>query len=345
MQKRQAELSVLIPPNSAKGLSKSHRARSVGIGRAHAKAILLGEHAVVYGAPALALPIPQLTATASVGWSPHSPDGPHDMSLTMTGSASRPMVTQASESLRRLTAEFRASMGVTDRLHLDMVIDCAIPPGRGLGSSAACARAVVLALADLFDREISQSTAFDLVQTAENVTHGRASGVDAMAVGASVPLLFQAGGAQELAVGCEGLFIIADSGVVGRTKDAVELLREGFLRHPGSQERFVRRASVLTEEARHAFAEGRPEELGSRLTDYHELLRTAGLSIDRIDTLVEAARTAGALGAKMTGGGMGGCMIALTRSWQASEVTRKLHEAGAVQTWVLPLRRLAGHAP
>ncbi|NEB97597.1 mevalonate kinase [Streptomyces anulatus] len=345
MQKQQAELSVLIPPNSAKGLSKSHRARSVGIGRAHAKAILLGEHAVVYGAPALALPIPQLTATASVGWSPHSPDGPHDMSLTMTGSASRPMVTQASESLRRLTAEFRASMGVTDRLHLDMVIDCAIPPGRGLGSSAACARAVVLALADLFDRKISQSTAFDLVQTAENVTHGRASGVDAMAVGASVPLLFQAGEAQELAVGCEGLFIIADSGVVGRTRDAVELLREGFLRHPGSQERFVLRASVLTEEARHAFADGRPEELGSRLTEYHELLRTAGLSIDRIDTLVEAARTAGALGAKMTGGGMGGCMIALTRSWQASEVTRKLHEAGAVQTWVLPLRRLASHAP
>ncbi|WP_338137766.1 mevalonate kinase [Streptomyces anulatus] len=336
---------MLIPPNSAKGLSKSHRARSVGIGRAHAKAILLGEHAVVYGAPALALPIPQLTATASVGWSPHSPDGPHDMSLTMTGSASRPMVTQASESLRRLTAEFRASMGVTDRLHLDMVIDCAIPPGRGLGSSAACARAVVLALADLFDRKISQSTAFDLVQTAENVTHGRASGVDAMAVGASVPLLFQAGEAQELAVGCEGLFIIADSGVVGRTRDAVELLREGFLRHPGSQERFVLRASVLTEEARHAFADGRPEELGSRLTEYHELLRTAGLSIDRIDTLVEAARTAGALGAKMTGGGMGGCMIALTRSWQASEVTRKLHEAGAVQTWVLPLRRLASHAP
>nr|WP_203607972.1 mevalonate kinase [Streptomyces anulatus] len=335
----------MIPPNSAKGLSKSHRARSVGIGRAHAKAILLGEHAVVYGAPALALPIPQLTATASVGWSPHSPDGPHDMSLTMTGSASRPMVTQASESLRRLTAEFRASMGVTDRLHLDMVIDCAIPPGRGLGSSAACARAVVLALADLFDRKISQSTAFDLVQTAENVTHGRASGVDAMAVGASVPLLFQAGEAQELAVGCEGLFIIADSGVVGRTRDAVELLREGFLRHPGSQERFVLRASVLTEEARHAFADGRPEELGSRLTEYHELLRTAGLSIDRIDTLVEAARTAGALGAKMTGGGMGGCMIALTRSWQASEVTRKLHEAGAVQTWVLPLRRLASHAP
>lgn len=331
-------------PTSAEGISENHRARSVGIGRAHAKAILLGEHAVVYGAPALALPIPQLTVAASAGWSSHSPEGPGDVSVTMTGSASRPLVTQASDSLRRLTNEFRSTMGVPDRLHLDMIIDCAIPHGRGLGSSAACARAVVFALADLFGREVTQSTAFDLVQTAENVAHGRASGVDAMAVGASAPLLFQAGEAQELPIGCEGLFIIADSGDVGRTKDAVELLREGFRRHSGAQERFVRRASELTDEARHALADGKPEELGSRLTDYHELLRAAGLSTDRIDALVEAALTAGSLGAKITGGGMGGCVIALAQSEQARQVTRQLHEAGAVQTWVVPLRGLADHA-
>ncbi|MCT2589165.1 hypothetical protein LHJ74_04305 [Streptomyces sp. N2-109] len=56
--------------------------------------------------------------------------------------------------------------------HLDAVIDCAIPPSRGLGSSAACARAVVRALADLFGREVEESTVFDSVQTAENVAHG-----------------------------------------------------------------------------------------------------------------------------------------------------------------------------
>lgn len=331
-------------PTSAEGVSENHRARSVGIGRAHAKAILLGEHAVVYGAPALALPVPHLTVTATAGWSSHSPDGPGDVSLTMTGSASRPMVTQASDSLRRLTTEFRATMAVADRLHFDVILDCAIPPGRGLGSSAACARAVVFALADLFGREVSESTAFDLVQTAENVAHGRASGVDALAVGASAPMLFQAGEAQELSIGCDGLFIIADSGVVGRTKDAVEMLRARFQRHSGAQEKFVSRASELTHGARQALADGRPEELGPRLTDYHELLRAAGLSTDRIDALVGAALTAGSLGAKITGGGLGGCVIALTQSEQAREVTRKLHEAGAVQTWVVPLRGFANHA-
>ncbi|WP_225840399.1 mevalonate kinase [Streptomyces sp. NK08204] len=325
-------------------MSEHRRARSVGIGRAHAKAILLGEHAVVYGAPALALPIPQLTVTASAGWASHTSDGQGDVSFTMTGSPSRPMVTEASDSLHRLITEFTTTMGVDGSPRLDVIIDGAIPHGRGLGSSAACARAVVCALADLYGRDLTEEEKFDLVQTAENVAHGRSSGVDARTVGASAPLLFQAGRVQELNIGCDGLFIIADSGVVGRTKDAVELLREGFQRHAGAQDRFVHRASRLTEEVRDALCDGKAEEVGSRLTEYHELLRAAGLSTKGIDALVEAALTAGSLGAKITGGGLGGCVLAMTQPEQAREVTRQLHEAGAVQTWVVPLRGLAKHA-
>lgn len=345
MQKRQRELSALTLPTSAEGVSESRRACSVGIGRAHAKAILLGEHAVVYGAPALALPIPQLTVTASAGWSSHASDSQGDLSYTMTGTPSRALVTQASDGLRRLIAEFKARTGVTGGPHLDVLLDSAIPPGRGLGSSAAGSRAIALALADLFGRELTESTVFDLVQTTENMAHGRASGVDARAVGASAPLLFQAGKVEELSIGWDGLFIIADSGAAGSTKEAVELLREGFRCHPGAQERFVGRASDLTHAARQALADGKPEELGSRLTDYHDLLRAAGLSTNRIDALVEAALWAGGLGAKITGGGLGGCVIALTRPERAREVTRQLHEAGAVQTWVVSLKGLDNHAP
>ncbi|MFF1381858.1 mevalonate kinase [Streptomyces sp. NPDC058308] len=343
MQKTPGELSAPTPPAPAQGAPPVSRARTVGVGRAHAKTILLGEHAVVYGAPALALPVPQLAVTASAGWSAPAPAGAGDVSLTMTGSPSRPVATQASEGLRQLTGQFRSAMGVAEDVHLDVILDCAIPPGRGLGSSAACARAVVLALADLFGRQVSPRAVFDLVQSAENVAHGRASGVDATAVGAPGPLFFQQGRSHELPIGCEGLFIVADSGEVGRTKDAVALLRETFRQHPGTQERFVDQATHLTGRARHALAQGTPEELGPHLTAYHHLLRTAGLSTARIDTMMEAALDAGSLGAKITGGGLGGCMIALTPSARASAVTRALHEAGAVQTWVLPLK--AGHRP
>ncbi|MFB7502302.1 mevalonate kinase [Streptomyces broussonetiae] len=331
-------------PTSAEGVSHSHRARSVGIGRAHAKAILLGEHAVVYGAPALALPIPQLTVTASAGRSLRSGDGQDDLSYTMTGSPSRALVTQASDGLRRLTAEFKARMGVSGRPHLDVILDGAIPHGRGLGSSAASMRAIAFALADLFGRTLTEDTAFELVQTAENMAHGRASGVDAKTVGSARPLLFQAGRTRELQLGCDGLFIVADSGELGSTKEAVELLRDGFTRRTGAQERFVDRATELTERAREALAEGRPEELGTRMTDYHALLRAARLSTDLIDALVHAALEAGSLGAKITGGGLGGCMIALAPPERAREVTRRLHEAGAVQTWLVPLKGLDNHA-
>ncbi|MEU9109469.1 mevalonate kinase [Streptomyces xanthophaeus] len=343
MQTRQGELSALTLPTSAVGISESHWVRSVGTGRAHAKSILLGEHAVVYGAPAIAVPVPQLPVTASAGWSSHSRGEPGGVSFTMTGSAVRRVGTQGSEGLHRLTTEFRAALGMGDTPHLDVIIDGSVPPGRGLGSSAACARAVVLALADLFGHEVSERTTFDLVQTAENVAHGRASGVDAMAVGRSAPLMFQAGEAHELSVGCDALFIVADSGVIGSTKEAVGMLRDGFQRHAGAQERFVGRAEQLVHEAALALADGKPEELGSRLTEYHGLLRAGGLSTDRIEAMVGAALDAGSLGAKITGGGLGGCVIALTQPEQAREVTRQLHEAGAVQTWVVPLRRNGNH--
>ncbi|MFI1019052.1 mevalonate kinase [Streptomyces sp. NPDC020965] len=349
-RKRPGELSAVTLSTSTDGVpgvsgaSRDARPRSVGIGRAHAKVILLGEHAVVYGAPALAFPVPRLTVTARARWSGRGADVPGEVSFTTTGAPPRPMITQASDGLRRLITEFRATMGVDDSPPADVTIDAGIPPGRGLGSSAACARAVVHALADLHGRDIAESETYDLVQTAENVAHGRSSGVDARAVGAAAPLLFLRGGTEELTIGCHGLLVIADSGVVGRTKDAVDVLREGFQHRDGAKERFVHRASRLIEGARRALADGGPEELGPWLTDYHDLLRTAGLSTERIDALVDAALTAGSPGAKITGGGLGGCVIALTRPEQAGEVTRLLRAAGAVRTWVVPLRGSAEDA-
>jgi mevalonate kinase len=150
-------------------------------------------------------------------------------------------------------------------------------------------------------------------------------------------LLFQAGRVQELGVGRPGTLVIADSGVVGRTKDMVERLRHEFGRTAGAREAFVRTATELTGSARHALADGRLADLGARLTDYHELLRVAGVSTDGCDALVRTALTGGCLGAKITGGGGGGCVIALTPPERTAAVVRRLYEAGAARTWVISL--------
>ncbi|CAL9376093.1 Galactokinase [Streptomyces sp. enrichment culture] len=342
--------------------------RRAGVGRAHGKAILLGEHAVVYGAPALAIPVPQLTVTANATRHPGADDGADEVTFALAGPGSTAEIPPSTSGLQRLVAEFKEWAGV-DGLCADVLIDCAIPQGRGLGSSAACARAAVLALADLLGRRLDAGATFDLVQASEKVTHGRASGIDALATGATSPLLFRSGTARELPLpmpgdgsprprertegradagrppGSGALFVIADSGVSGGTREAVELLRRRFEREPETREAFVGQVSDLTHAAVRDLARGRWSDFGARMTENHRLLREIGISTDRIDALVEAALAAGSPGAKISGGGLGGCMIALAGGpGHAEAVVSGLREAGAVRTWIVPAGRYAHHA-
>lgn len=338
-----------------------------GVGRAYGKAILLGEHAVVYGAPALAIPIPQLTVTATATRFSRPADGADEISFAIAGPGTASVEPLTSAGLQHLVAEFKERTAVVEQMCVDVLIDCAIPQGRGLGSSAACARAAVLALADVYDRRLDAGSVFDLVQASEKIVHGKASGIDAMTTGATSPVYFQAGTAKELPIavvgdgsaippqmtdridtgqasGLDGVFVIGDSGVGGSTKEAVELVRDKFEHDPRLREAFVRQVWSLTDAAMHDLTEGQVNDFGVRMTDNHRLLREVGISTDRIDALVEAALAAGSLGAKISGGGLGGCMIALAENPRRAEaVTRRLHDAGAAQTWVIPVGRYARH--
>ncbi|KES08619.1 mevalonate kinase [Streptomyces toyocaensis] len=322
----------------------------------------------MYGAPALAVPVPQLPVTASATRRPGD-DGADEVTFELAGPGSTSRIPSSSSGLQRLVAEFRKWAGAVDGLRADVLIDCSIPQGRGLGSSAACARAAVLALADLLGRRLDARTTFDLVQASEKVTHGRASGIDALATGATSPLLFRSGTARELPMpmpgdapappreraaeraapdgyrGPGGVFVIADSGMSGGTREAVELLRRRFAREPRTREAFVGQVSDLTDEAVRDLAHGRWDDFGTRMTENHRLLREIGISTARIDALVEAALAAGGLGAKLSGGGLGGCMIALAdEPGRTAAVVSGLREAGAVRTWIVPAGRYAHHA-
>ncbi|MEU5524407.1 mevalonate kinase [Streptomyces sp. NPDC047860] len=341
--------------------------RRSGVGRAHGKAILLGEHAVVYGAPALAVPVPQLPVVASATPRPGN-GGADQVTFELSGPGSTSRIPSSSSGLLRLVAEFREWAGIADGPRAHVRIDCSIPQGRGLGSSAACARAAVLALADLLGRRLDARATFALVQASEKVTHGRASGIDAVATGATSPLLFRSGTARELPLPLPdddgptpprkraqeaadassvpgALFVIADSGVSGGTREAVELLRRRFEREPRTKEAFVGQVSDLTNGAVHDLAHGRWSDFGTRMTENHRLLRELGISTERIDALVGAALDAGGLGAKLSGGGLGGCMIALADAPdRAAAVVSALRDAGAVRTWIVPAGGDAHHA-
>jgi mevalonate kinase len=304
-----------------------------GSGRAHAKAILLGEHAVLHGSPALAIPVPQLAVAALA--TRFAEPGVTSF-LVQEQNRTRPCF---SVGLQRIASALADSSGGR---RTEVLLGSRIPAGRGLGSSAACARAVVLALAAASGHELTQREVYELTQLAENVAHGQASGVDALTTGSNTPLLFENGTAEQVHIGFDGLFVIADSGVAGQTKDAVHLVRDAFEQWPGAREHFVGTVSELVRSAVRELADGDAIGFGRSMTECHTALRDLGVSTSLIDTMVDVAVSAGALGAKISGGGLGGCVVALAdRPQAASSVSRALYEAGATRTWTVPAGRFA----
>jgi mevalonate kinase len=294
----------------------------------HGKAILLGEHAVLYGAPAIALPVTDLVvrAEATAAHDEHHLESTvHTGPLDTAPAAVMPTVTAVLATLRHLGA-------VDERVHVR--VDSAVPTARGLGSSAAVAGAVSAAVADALGRVLGEEERFAIVQECERIAHGTASGLDARAVVAGEPVWIEGGATSTVRVGAPFVFVVADTGVPGHTREAVTRVRERHDRQPSSVTDVVGRIAELLTGARTMLAAGDAAGLGAAMDTAHGLLRELDVSSPELDHLVTAARGAGALGAKLTGGGRGGCMLALaTDADHADRIARSLLGAGAADTW------------
>lgn len=301
-------------------------------GSSHAKAILTGEHAVVYGAPAIAIPVTGIGVTATLldgdGWVLDSElyHGP----VSQAPAHFAPIMVAWRVTAKRLGSKAR---GGTLR------IDSDIPLQRGLGSSAAVAAAVVRATAAQSGVTVHADELHDIVQEAERIAHGTPSGIDAASVVATTPLRFQRGTSMPLSPGAPLHIVIADSGIASATASAVGGVRELRERDHGRVDRAIARIAEGTEQAQRALVEGALAELGGIMDRNHTELRELGVSTDRLDALVQAARDGGALGAKLTGSGGGGCIVALAPSADTVLIERILREAGATRTWHTSLEK------
>lgn len=298
-------------------------------GHAHAKAILFGEHAVVYGAPALAVPLHGLGAQADLRLTPGRETRIESQLFAGT-------VQAAPQPMSPVVTGLRAALEATGDAdaEVQLRIRSSIPHSRGLGSSAAVATAVARAAADLRDVVFDDDTLHTIVTKAESVAHGRPSGIDARAVAAQLPIRFRDGRATAINVGRRLIFVVADSGHHGSTAEAVAGVRALRAAQPTTVRAAISRLAELTEHAVDDVRSGDLAALGSRMFDAHRVLASIAVSTPALDALVEAALASGAYGAKLTGGGLGGCILALADSdEQAEHLALALRTAGAPRTW------------
>ena len=287
--------------------------KEVGVGQAHSKIILIGEHAVVYGYPAISLPLLEVevtcrVVTATTPWRLFEED-----TLSMAVYASL-------EYLNIKTACIRCQ------------IDSAIPEKRGMGSSAAISIAAIRAVFDYFEAELPYDVLEILVNRAEMIAHMNPSGLDAKTCLSDQPIRFIKNvGFKELAMDLSAYLVIADTGVYGHTREAIQVVQsKGKDALP-----FLHVLGELTQQAEEAITTKDAVKLGEILTKAHGNLKEIGVSSPETDALVETALQHGALGAKMSGGGLGGCIIALVADYpQAQDLAERLEEKGAVQTWI-----------
>lgn len=303
------------------------------------KIILFGEHAVVYGRPAIAVPVSQVQARATVMANPagapgqmriQAPDVRLDANLDSLP-PQHPIGTAVHLVLQAL--------GISRLPACTLRITSTIPVAAGLGSGAAVSVATIRAVAGSLGRKLPPQQVSALAYEVEKLHHGTPSGIDNTVITYAMPVYFVrppegSPSIETFPVPAPFTLVIGDTGVHSPTAVAVSDLRKAWQMDPDYFELLFDHAGQLALAARRLIEAGEPLDLGPLMDENHAILRRMGVSSPELDRLVAAARAAGALGAKLSGGGRGGNMIALVEPGSAAQVAQALIQAGAKGTLV-----------
>lgn len=300
------------------------------------KIILFGEHAVVYGQPAIAVPFPTLTATAEARPAPagvgltvisgrlslrvHPEDETHDNALAFA----------AVLALKYLRA---AAPDLTVEIHSN------IPVGGGFGSGAAVSAALMRAIAGAHGRILDDDELNPLVYEVEKLHHGTPSGIDNTVIVKKKPVFFERGRPIEtFKVHRPMVFLVAYTGIGASTRQTIADVRRLYESDPVTYGAILERIGAIAREARYAFEHGHIRIIGRLMYENHDLLRKLTVSSYLLDKLIGAAREAGALGAKLSGGGRGGNVIVLSSPGNLDRDKKALNEVGAAKVWHFMLK-------
>ena len=294
------------------------------------KIILFGEHAVVYGRPALAVPVTEVHADVDIADSSRPGIWIHAPGVNLLAEwTSLP----SDHPVASVLHNFFFAFGISPFPNLDISITSTIPVASGLGSGAAVTVALVRALSSTLQRPLTDEQVNAFAYEIEKLHHGTPSGIDNTVITYARPVYFIKGQPIEtFAVGRPFTIVIGDTGISAPTKESVGDVRKLWEADKTLWEKVFDQVGEISNSAREQIESGHIESLGDLMNQNHALLQTMTVSSPELDRLVEAARRSGASGAKMSGGGRGGNMIALVENENAPAVAEALISAGAKQT-------------
>jgi mevalonate kinase len=280
-------------------------------GSAFGKVILLGEHAVVYGVPAIVVGIDR-------GATARATDGAERSELVLGAEGREATLSvTADDAGSDVGRAFRALLdacGVASPVRVEATTE--LPAAAGLGCSAALGVAIVRAL-DAWQGKppALPNETIERAMAWEKVFHGNPSGIDATAATRGGCLLYERGPAgvhlQHIRLGAPLVLVVVHTGIPSTTRAMVEHVAKLRERKPDVVERSFEGIRSLVGNARLALEAKDHVGLG-RLMDLNQMILSGlMLSTEEIESMCRLAREAGALGAKLTGSGGGGCVVAL----------------------------------
>ena len=277
-----------------------------GIGTSHAKIILMGEHSVVYGQPAIALPLPSV-----------------QLSVTLSSRQDNQRIIKSRYyhgSLENLPSSMIGIKKLIDTLSArfndqetgwDLKIESQLPAERGMGSSAASAIAIIRAFFDYYDEPLDRTLLLQLADVEEQITHRSPSGLDAATVSSDKPLFYVKGRiGVPIEMNLDASLVIADTGKKGATKEAILAVKDELKNNNEKAEEHIKHLGELVNQTKGYLAQNDIVKLGDALNFAQTDLAALNVSDPALDHLIHVARDNGALGAKLTGGGRGGGGVA-----------------------------------
>jgi len=297
------------------------------MGRGFGKVILFNEHFVVYGVPSIVSAIAQTTTAAVEPF--EGKDWRMDDRRQATSGYKKEKLEQQWESVERI---LKAAGVDSTRNPIKITLEGDLVAASGIGASAASCVAIAWALSDEFGLNFSDERINEIAYEGERAYHGTPSGVDNTAATYGGLIWFVRGKPnviERIKVREPIEIVMGNTGIVADTVAVVAGVRGRKEKYPEKYNKILEEAEELAHEARRALENFDLKKVGKLMDENHKLLQAIEVSCKELDFLVELARNHGALGAKLTGGGCGGNMVALTPGKDLQEkVARAVEREG-----------------